>query len=163
MTSILFLIFKGKQLFWKRSNSTQREVTLLKEKKKLCAKGWELICSRLWHKRQRSSCTIILSIIYQTLKKHINHVYENQTCIDVIYVGVSAFSECFLFWINFSNIQGNLRTLFYSFLTKSANLHSNAWRYPFSSSFWSLLNPVPFVLVKSRNYWLRICTHLQRH
>ena len=35
-----------KQLFWKRSNSAQRAATLLKEKK-LCAKGWELCCSRL--------------------------------------------------------------------------------------------------------------------
>ena len=58
------------------------------------------------HKNQLNDCgrqtveveiEVILSCyLHQTLKKHINHVYQNQTCIDVIDVGVSAFSECFL-------------------------------------------------------------------
>ena len=99
--SVLTLLWRHSFFFYlfKRSNSSEREATLLKEKK-LCSKGWELYCSRLWHKRQISSCTIILSI-YQTLKKHINHVYQNQTCIDVIDVGVSAFSECLLLLVTF--------------------------------------------------------------
>ena len=62
------------------------------------------ISMKLWHgQRKKAIKSLRRTPSYYTCRLlylysiRVNHAYQNQTCIDVMDVGVSAFSECFLF------------------------------------------------------------------